>query len=67
MIGILSVLAALLYCFVWLRPPEVGGIALPAQRMLAWIGLATLVSRLLLKGSLTAGPAARGFLRVVTV
>jgi O-antigen ligase len=35
--------------------------------MLAWIGLATLVSRLLLKGSLTAGPAARGFLRVVTV
>jgi O-antigen ligase len=33
--------------------------------MLAWAGLAVLLSRLLLKGSLTVGPAARGFLRLV--
>jgi O-antigen ligase len=66
-IGLLATLAALLYCFVWLRPPEVGGVALPTQRVLAWIALFTFVSHLVLKGSLTAGPAARGFLRLVTV
>lgn len=65
MIGTLSVLAAVLYCFAWLRPPEIGGVALPVQRILAWLGLAVLLSRLLLKGSLIVGPAARGFLRLV--
>ena len=67
MIGLLTVLAALLYCFVWLRPPEVAGVILPAQRLVAWAGLAALISLLLLKGNLIAGPAARGFLRWVTV
>lgn len=67
MIGLLSLLAAVLYCFPWLRPPEIGGVALPTQRLLAWIGLSLLLSRLLLKGSLTAGPAARGFLRLVAL
>ena len=67
MIGILATLAALLYCFVWLRPPELGGVALPAQRVLAWAALAIVLSRLLLKGKLLAGPAARGFLRLVAV
>ena len=67
MIGLLATLAALLYCFPWLRPPELGGVALPVQRVLAWIALVTLLSRLLLKGPLTAGPAARGFLRLITV
>lgn len=67
MIGALSVLAALLYSFPWLRPPEVAGVALPAQRILAWTGLALLVSHLLLKGPLSAGPAARGFLRLVAL
>jgi O-antigen ligase len=66
-IGALSILAALLYCFVWLRPPEIGGVALPAQRLLAWVGLGVLLSRMLLKGSLAAGPAARRFLTVVSV
>ncbi|HEX6435118.1 MAG TPA: O-antigen ligase family protein [Gemmatimonadales bacterium] len=65
MIRTLSLLAAVLYCFTWLRPPEVGGVALPLQRVLAWIGLGVLISRLLLKGSLFVGPAARGFLRIV--
>jgi O-antigen ligase len=66
-IGFLSILAAVLYCFPWLRPPEIGGVALPAQRLLAWVGLGLLLSRMLLKGSLTAGPAARGFLRLVAL
>ncbi len=57
--------AAVLYCFAWLRPPEIAGVALPIQRVLAWIGLAVLISRLLVKGSLVAGPAARGYLRMV--
>jgi O-antigen ligase len=64
-ISTLTILAAVLYCFAWLRPPEIGGVALPVQRMLAWVGFAVLISRLLVKGSLVAGPAARGFLRVV--
>jgi O-antigen ligase len=66
-IGFLATAAALLYCFTWLRPPELGGVALPAQRVLAWIALATIISRLLLKGRLSAGPAARGFLRLVVI
>ncbi|HEY9015725.1 MAG TPA: O-antigen ligase family protein, partial [Gemmatimonadales bacterium] len=56
-----------LYCFVWLRPPEVAGVALPAQRVLGWLALAAVVSRLLVKGPLVAGPAVRGFLRWVAV
>jgi O-antigen ligase len=66
-LGFLAALAALLYCFVWLRPPEVGGVALPAQRVLAWVALFVFLSSLMLRGPLTAGPAARGFLRLVTV
>jgi hypothetical protein len=64
MIRRLSYLIGLLYCFVWLRPPEIGGIALPLQRVLGWLGLAFLLSHLLLKGSLTAGPVARRYLRL---
>jgi O-antigen ligase len=67
MIGLLAWLGALLYCFVWLRPPELGGVALPAQRVLGWIALAVLSSRLLIKGPLRVGPAARGFLRWAAV
>ena len=67
MIRFLTPLAALLYCFVWLRPPQLGGVALPVQRVLAWAALAVLASRLLLKGPLVAGPGARGFLRWVSV
>jgi O-antigen ligase len=63
MIGLLAWLGALLYCFVWLRPPELGGVALPAQRVLGWIALGILSSHLLVKGPLLIGPAARGFLR----
>lgn len=62
MIGLITSIVALLYSFPWLRPPEVGGVAVPAQRALAWIGLACLIGRLLIKGPLRAGPAARGFL-----
>ena len=63
MIGLLATTAALLYCFVWLRPPEVAGVAFPLQRVLAWAGLAVLLSRLVLKGRpLKAGPAAQNSL-----
>jgi O-antigen ligase len=61
-IGSVTVLAALLYCFVWLRPPELGGVALPVQRILGWAAFALLFGRLLLKGPLPAGPAAKSFL-----
>jgi O-antigen ligase len=66
-IAFLSMIAAVLYCFAWLRPPEIAGVALPVQRMVGWLGLALIVSRLLVKGSLVAGPAARGFLRLVAL
>jgi O-antigen ligase len=61
-IGLLTAIIALLYSFPWLRPPELGGVAIPAQRALAWLGLVFLVGRLLIKGPLRAGPAARGYL-----
>ena len=67
MIGLLTSLTALLYSFPWLRPPEIGGVALPAQRVIAWMGLGLLIARLLVKGPLRAGPAARGFLFWVLV
>jgi hypothetical protein len=66
-IGLLTTLIALLYSFPWLRPPEIGGVALPAQRVIAWMGLGLLIARLLIKGPLRAGPAARSFLRLVAV
>jgi O-antigen ligase len=61
-IGLVTAVLALLYSFPWLRPPEIAGVALPAQRLLAWLGLSLLIARLLVKGPLAAGPAARGFL-----
>ncbi len=61
MIGFVAALAALLYCFVWLRPPELGGVALPLQRVLGWTALALLLVRLLIKGPLIARAAARSF------
>jgi O-antigen ligase len=66
-IAILSMTAAVLYCFAWLRPPEIAGVALPVQRLMAWLGLVLIISRLLVKGSVVAGPAARGFLRLVAL
>jgi O-antigen ligase len=66
-IRFLATLAGLLYCFVWLRPPEIGGVAFPAQRVLAWTALLVFLSSLIIKGPLTAGPAARGFLRLVVI
>ena len=65
MIGFVATLAAFLYCFVWLRPPELGGVALPLQRVLGWTALALLLGRLLIKGPLLAGAAAWAFLRWV--
>lgn len=67
MIGLVAAAIALLYSFPWLRPPEIAGVALPVQRLLAWVGLSFLVARLLVKGPLTAGPAARGYLWRVTL
>ena len=61
-IGFVAALAALLYCFVWLRPPELGGVALPLQRVLGWTALALLLVRLLIKGPLIARAAARSYL-----
>jgi O-antigen ligase len=61
-IGFVAALAALLYCFVWLRPPELGGVALPLQRVLGWTALTLLLVRLLIKGPLIARAAARSYL-----
>ncbi len=62
MIGFVAALAALLYCFVWLRPPELGGVVLPLQRVLGWTALTLLLVRLLIKGPLLARAAARSYL-----
>ena len=67
MLGFLAAVVALLYSFPWLRPPEIGGVALPAQRVVAWLGLAVLIGRLLIKGPLRAGPAARKYLHWVLI
>lgn len=42
MIRLLASLTALLYCFVWLRMPNVGGIDLPLQRLIAWLSIVAL-------------------------
>ncbi|MFL5534052.1 MAG: hypothetical protein ACJ8BC_18995, partial [Gemmatimonadales bacterium] len=67
MIGLVAAVVALLYSFPWLRPPEIGGVPFPVQRLLAWLGISFLVARLLVKGPLIAGPAAWGFLWRVAV
>lgn len=41
--------------------------AFPVQRVIAWLGFAVLLSRFLLKGTLTAGPAARRFLQLAAL
>jgi O-antigen ligase len=66
-IGLLTSIVALLYSFPWLRPPQIGGVAIPAQRAMAWLGLFLLVARLLVKAPLSAGPAARRYLSWVLV
>ena len=64
MIRILCYLLAILYCFVWLRIPDIGGVAFPIQRLLAWAGLVVILARLALKGGIVVGSTARSFLRV---
>jgi hypothetical protein len=64
MIRNLSYLLAFLYCFVWLRIPDIAGVALPLQRMVAWTGLAVILAHAAVKGPLQIGPQIRSFLRV---
>jgi O-antigen ligase len=62
MIGALTLALALLYCFVWLRIPDVAGVAFPIQRLVAWGCGFALLGHLLLKGKLFVGSLGRGFL-----
>lgn len=55
---------ALLYSFPWLRIPDVAGVALPFQRLLAWFGLGMLLLALALRGSFRANAAVRFYLGV---
>ncbi len=64
MIRTLCYLLAVLYCFVWLRIPDVAGVAFPVQRLVAWLGLVVLLARVALKGGIVVGPTARSFLRL---
>ena len=64
MIRSLGYLTGLLYCFVWLRSPDIGGIAFPLQRLIAWSALAVILARIALKGAIPVGPTIRSFLRV---
>lgn len=62
MIRGLTYLLALLYCFVWLRIPDLAGVALPLQRVVAWSALLVLLIFVATKGSLLIGHSARRFL-----
>jgi O-antigen ligase len=64
MIRTLCYLLAILYCFVWLRIPDIGGVAFPVQRLVAWAGLVVILARLALKGGIPVGSTARSFLRL---
>ena len=63
MIRGISYLLALLYCFVWLRIPNLAGVALPIQRLVAWSGLAVLLILIATKGSVWVGASGRRFLK----
>lgn len=65
MIRALTLLLAALYCFVWLRIPEIGGVAFPIQRIVGWAVGFVLLAQLILNGRVTTGPAARSFLTAV--
>jgi hypothetical protein len=54
----------LLYSFPWLRVPDVAGVALPFQRVLAWLGLGLLFLAVCLKGRFRANGAVRFYLAV---
>src|SRR5829696_4760531 len=64
MIRSLGYLIGLLYCFVWLRTPDIAGVAFPLQRIMAWSALAVVLGHIALKGPLPVGSTIRGFLRV---
>jgi len=55
---------ALIYSFPWLRIPDVAGVALPFQRLLAWFGLGVLFLALCLRGRFRANAAVRFYLGV---
>ncbi|MGH9891147.1 MAG: hypothetical protein ACREA0_04020, partial [bacterium] len=67
MIAAIASSLALLYCFVWLRIPDALGLALPFQRLLAWMGFLLLCGALALGRPVRAGIATRVFLRFVVV
>lgn len=55
----------LLYSFPWLRIPDVAGVALPFQRLFAWLGFALLFLAITLRGGFRANRAVRFYLVVV--
>jgi hypothetical protein len=63
MIRGLTYTLALLYCFVWLRVPDLAGVALPIQRLVAWAGLGVILILVASKGSLLVGTSGRSFLK----
>lgn len=67
MIALVASLSALLYCFVWFRIPEALGLALPFQRLLAWLGFLLLCGVLAMGRPLRTGGITRVFLRFVVV
>ena len=53
---------ALLYSFPWLRIPDLGGVALPLQRLVSWGGLVSLVFWICLRRHLPASRPVRVYL-----
>lgn len=57
----------LIYSFPWFRIPDVAGVALPFQRLLAWFGLGLLFLAISLRGGFRANRAVRFFLGVALI
>lgn len=58
---------ALLYSFPWLRIPDVAGVPLPFQRLIAWFGLGVLMVTLCVRGRFRANAAARFYLGIAAL
>ncbi|MCV9884483.1 O-antigen ligase family protein [Metabacillus halosaccharovorans] len=67
MIRLLVYLTAFLYCFVWLRLPDIAGIDFPLQRLVAWFSVVAVFINISLRKKFLAGPFAKRFILFVFI
>jgi len=67
LIALTVYLLALLYSFPWLRVPDVAGVPLPFQRLLAWAGFGLLFLTLCVRGRFRANGAVKFYLTVAAL